>query len=339
MLPLKKKILRINDLATNLSRDAFDLDAYIALQEDIFVELQTPEKTQNSKGDEDDYYLGLDANALNTSVIDFINILKLMPQGSVIADIGSGHSLMSITANSIAAHLKIISIEPITQRLLKAQQYNEFCRGIHSFYPLHFEDIDNDLFIDYLFLYLPGGILLENILSKILELKNYPKYILAIESHGELINRLDHFSYFQNKKILTRLVFPRLDQNCYIYEFNKNRDINSVDKFVKKFYTENFVIKLSDGIGEWIASTKEASLFFFTFDSILIECVYPPRTIKIKTAEISNLKLLATSSLPKRIVELVQKMQLQEKINEQFIRKIYIDKNRCELSDGSLVTI
>lgn len=338
LLQLKKKILKINELASNLSRDAFDLEAYIALQEDIFFELQTPEKTQNFK-DNQDYYLGLDANALNTSVIDFINILKLIPQAAVIADIGSGHSLMSITANIVADHLKIISIEPMAQRFLIAKQFNDFCKGIHSFYPVHFEDIDNDILIDFLFIYLPGGILLENILSKILELKNYPKYILAIESHGELINRLDHFSYFQNKKIFTRLLFPRLDQNCYIYEFNINNKRNDVDEFIKKFYSDNFIIKLSDVNGDWVASTKDASLFFLTFDSILIECIHPPRTIKIKTTEVSNLKLLAKSSLPNRISELVQRMQRQEKINDKFIRKIYFDKNICELSDGSLVTL
>lgn len=343
-MKIDNQISRTRDILykiKDLSSTCFDLRPYLELQKNFFNEIgvQFEEEDKIVDSTFDPYYLaGSNYHALNTAIVDILRILAPLPNFSTIADIGSAHSLMSICSNLLDYNFEVISIEPIQERFTSALNINEVLGGKHTFVTTHFEDISNETRFDYAFLYLPSGNVIEKILQKLHDLSTPPKSILVIESHGDLIPRLDLHPSLTNKKVHCLLKFPRHDSNCYIYDFSPGA-LDSFNIFLKDLYSNQFVLVNQDSRGQWIASLKDVYVFFESTKNFIIECTYPPRTFKSSVNTFEKIKLMDIKRLDQRCTTLISNLEDNQKYDGKFLRKIYLDKTICELSDGSLAFI
>jgi SAM-dependent methyltransferase len=236
--------------------------------------------------------------ALQTSYLDFIQIftfLDLKPNEHFI-DIGAGYGRSSFLINMLFNKTRSTAIEHVRSRVQASKD-----AAIKYHIPLRSfqcEDIlksDYTLPIgEYYFLYLPIGNLLFKVLNDLKSKAHTKSFkIIAIESHGELINRLEKEKWLSQGPCELESISPRHDNKVYIYEVNRN-GLSTADSLLQKierlhFLKEsNFQILIRDkDINSndsyiWSASSKELEFNLLNDKEIKLDLKYPQRSIKIK---------------------------------------------------------
>ena len=92
---------------------------------------------------------------------------------------------------------------------------------------------------DVLYIYQPTGRFLTKLLDKVTR-KNNQQYIWAVESHGDLIPRLDSDSRLTKKKVQLSFHAARHDRNLYSYSVIRNETSPFIN-FERALYSNRFV--------------------------------------------------------------------------------------------------
>lgn len=285
--------------------------------------------SENPKNlDDQNLYLeSLPSLALNTSWFDIYKLLKLVESKNphaTICDLGAGNCRMAIIAKLFFPTIRVISVEPIKQRMLRAQ---EICQDSHNlFYSCYFEDLSEEISFDFIFLYFPNGDVFEKILRIIKKLK-FDFTILAIESHGEMIHRLSFEKSWLERNEEFKLIAPR--HRDHLFSFKKtHRAISDLEIKLEqiKDHCGEFLIK--DNIGQWLASSKDLNIYFDSEDELTLSFSYPPRTIKLNQENFTLVSPLV--EIPKDLTDV---LHMRDQLKE--VRKVYLDGN-VELSSGKI---
>lgn len=273
------------------------LDAYFKIDTSL---------EKNSQLEEDSFYTNLNAidqEALNTSYFDFFQILEAIPKKSTIVDIGSSYSRLNLLNDYLELDHKVINIEVVEERLKAAKDY---CRPHHEFLAL---DILNPKFklpiADYYFLYIPTGKILEKVLTDLVEIaKNKTIHIIAIESHGNLIDLLwMNEAWLSEMPLKLKTSLPRHKSEIYFFESRAPAEIKEFIQILKEdkkeltLASETLYLALSyfkdknyKAIAQIKTIGKEAKLKSFELKEsefyisdegkLFLETKYPPRLLR-----------------------------------------------------------
>lgn len=330
-MPNKEEILRIltTKVVGNKDLVAKDqkIEQFLGLKSEEYEQQAIAENPQNLETQE--LYLdNLPALALNTSWHDIYQLLTYISskqEKPIVCDLGAGNCRIAIMAELFFPNIKVISIEPVFQRMHRAQ---EICHGSHhEFYPNYFEDIYSKLKFDFVFLYFPNGNIFEGIFQKLKSI-NFNYSILCVESHGEMVNRLNfEKSWLQGSEVL-KLIAPRHRE--YIYEFKKvERAETSIQKKFHELFHHRGEYKVLDKNGYWYASSTNMNIYFDKPDTLSIEFKFPPRTLEICESNLNEILVCNDH-------EIQDQREFLEYRNKGKVRKVY-ESDLLELPDGKLI--
>tara|TARA_R110002049_G_scaffold94670_4_gene232884 strand:+ start:277 stop:1068 length:792 start_codon:yes stop_codon:yes gene_type:complete len=243
-------------------------------------------------------YSDISYEALNTPVEDWRSLFNYMRENQLktLFDAGAGHALSAQVAEAEFQDIKVYAYEIVSERIKDLDLPNQVVKCSDLFK----DEIPK---CDITFIYLPTGPLLERVLSQLTS----GSVIAAIESHGDLFDRLD-----ESAKLLKtiKLSAKRHHPKMKIYRWTKAkkslktqlRDLSFTDTY------EQIHIREEDPIlGEtiWSADIKGVTV---TSDDY-VETLTPPRRFELN-------KILKIT--PPESIELIEKRR-----HEQF-RKIFI---------------
>ena len=285
----------------------------------------------NQKFSDSDLYIGeLPAIALNTSWIDLYNILNKASSNNpraVICDLGAGSCRLSLIAYYFFPKIKVISIEPVAQRMKRAIELQQDSHNI--FIDAYFKDYPSELEFDYVLLYFPNGPAFESVLDKMKKIR-FQFSILCIESHGEMINRLTIEQSWLKAESSLRLIAPRHNQD--LIEFKKIEGKKSqLEHKLAEIFKHSGEFKIRDTHGEWLASSKGLKIFYDKKLQVSLEFSLPSRTIYLNENNLIDIMPINQSDIPNEIIP-----ALSLRGAKQPYRKVYLD-GTIELSNGSFV--
>ncbi|EPZ51004.1 hypothetical protein M902_2659 [Bacteriovorax sp. BAL6_X] len=286
------------------------------------IEARLNKRERTSPGE---FYLcGLQEEAINTSLSDFYEILLRINELNhakeiAICDIGASYAKMAFVANHFFPNIRVISIEPVKERIDYAAAKLSDSKHIFINDIFH-KDLIKDYKIDYFFLYFPVGKVLNEIITEV----DAP--IIAIESHGELLNRLGHS--FSHKKKLTKLTFPR--HNPYSFIFSHKEETRLFKAF-EELQEKDDDLMIIDDQNPWLADSEGLKHYFDDEEKITLELKCPPRTIYFT----DGIETVNSCNLSQEIQQLIQKRRANEKVDGYLIRKIFLDGS-FELSSGEI---
>lgn len=275
-------------------------------------------------------YKGTSKEALLTSSEDFRTIFSYIKDCKSFLDLGCGHGVGVIEFAKMYSHAWSGGIDFESSRLEagKKMALDEKLTNCHF--------IESDLLIseipivDAYFLYFPTGIILDRILDY-LGNQDADFRIIAIESHGDLLQRLK-----KEKWLELEAEIPLRDKRHYPFAqiFKKcsqrGRDLHSIS-FKNKFLTirQDHRLWLADSFGlEWVRD-----------DEFLLKT--PPRTIKESDVlEVNDFEFLSTYL--QKMIQLRQLGRLTIKTGSEElsgeIRKIFFSpKIELEISSAGNV--
>jgi SAM-dependent methyltransferase len=157
------------------------------------------------------FYQGLSAEALNTSYLDYYQLLQFIPKGSIFVDVGSGYSRGSFIAQKLERDY--VGLEYIQERVEVANKnltHNMVrqCDVIKEELPIG----------DYYFLYLPHGPVLYQSLKKIQQIARTRQVrLLVIESHGDVVEYLKQQSWLKPIETGMKTSLPRHNRKIYCF--------------------------------------------------------------------------------------------------------------------------
>ncbi|WP_372655391.1 class I SAM-dependent methyltransferase, partial [Halobacteriovorax sp.] len=169
------------------------------------------EKLTNSSADPQ-LYLNeqLREEALNTSWYDYYQLIKYSK--NQVLDVGSGYSKGTLLALTLG-YKNFYSVEFVPERIqwakIKAQELDLDTSFFFSGDALNIDFSKYEIFL----VYQPTGRFLTRFLNSLTQFEN--KEIWAIESHGDLIHRLDLDSRLIDKSALLELSAKRHDNTIY----------------------------------------------------------------------------------------------------------------------------
>lgn len=278
-------------------------------------------------------YKGLSREALYTDLEDLISIFKHPLVGGTFADLGCGAGISSLTYGWLFPERKSIGIEFEEVRIKEG-------RDMALKWDIHNASLFQDDLLscsipdaDTYFLYFPTGPVLDRVLSELYEKKkNF--VLVAIESHGDLYNRLSLENWLLLKDEVP-LVFPRHEPRAKIFIRTGEARASGLEPF-KHTYHDHFLLIQNDN-ESWIGD----SLGMEWTEGMRFELQNPPRTIDWRDVK----KLMMREDVPaefhvalelRRLGELSIKTKNQE--FQGYIRKIITHPSFVvEISTGEKV--
>lgn len=227
------------------------------------IDVSCSEKNVNLQ--DPDAYQGLDSRALQTSYIDYYTILKRVPKGEILVDLGAGYcrgSLISYLLNMP----KCMSYEFQISRTLAARKYlgTDECI-IHA-------DLKEEKFLQAhsYYLYFPKGIVLDKILTQLIHYSHIREvHLYVCESHGDVMAYLDHLIGSREDEFSASL--PRHYQNIVHYKIDKiNFNISRKDNLAlwtlfnkDKYLVVQYYSAIRNEEVEWIIPIFDLSWIFY----------------------------------------------------------------------------
>ena len=291
------------------------------------------ETVEKSVSERNGSYQGLKSEALYTSLADLNNIFNHPLVHGTFLDLGCGNGRSCLFYASKFPERRAIGIEFEPSRLESAQKYLKN-------YPLdNVTFINGDLLHDEIpkadtyFLYFPTGMVLDRILNKLYSSSNIFN-LIAIESHGDLLDRLQLENWLTLKDKVP-LVSQRHHPSAFIFERNSEERDSRLESFNLSFQEKFLLIKNQNE--SWIGETLGME---WAHDD-RFELATPPRTIFWKDV----LEIYDFSQINKKYREALQIRRMGEvtvktaiKTFNGFLRKIVIEPTfHLELSGGTTV--
>lgn len=271
-------------------------------------------------------YQGLPKEALSTDIEDLKNILQSPHVSGTFVDLGCGTGESVLLYAETFPDRKAIGIDFEEARIEATKSF-----ALPNAQFLHADLLSCDIpEASTYFLYFPTGPVLDRILSE-LYLAQKEFYLIVIESHGDLLNRLNLENWLEVVQEIP-LKAKRHYPNARIYKRLFQERSDELLPFVLS-YQHLFVVFRDEWIGETYGMEwTEGDRF---------ELATPPRTIHWK--DVKNLMILEDfpanvqkALMLRRQGELV--FQLAERSLSGFIRKIILKPTfQLEISNGEKV--
>jgi len=271
-------------------------------------------------------YQGLSKEALSTDLEDLNNIFKSSSVSGTFVDLGCGTGESVLLYAELFPDRKAIGIDFEEARINASKSFqldnSEFIHADLMTYKIPEADT--------YFLYFPTGPVLDLILTSLYEMEK-PFYLIAIESHGDLLKRLDLENWLENVQEIP-LSSKRHYPNARIYKRLFNSRSDDLFPFTVSYQHKYLLID-----HEWIGETFGME---WTEDD-RFELETPPRTIHWRDVK----KLMILEDFPLHIQK-VLKMRLEGELDIQlrnrklsgFIRKIILKPTfQLEISNGEKV--
>jgi hypothetical protein len=281
---------------------------------------------------QEELYPGLHPEALYTSLEDFYHLMSLPFLLGDWVDLGGGIGESALLYASLFSERKAYSLEKSKSRVKAGLDIKRRLHLSNAFL------LEADLFScdlpngEIYFLYFPTGPVLDRLLVE-LRKKSRFKYLIAVESHGNLIPRILKES-FLNFKSSVPLVSQRHLPDAYIFERGEEKEKFSLHhlSFLKRFLR----IRSTNNI-EWIG--ESFGLEWLKDDHY--QLLSPPRTIR----ESEVREILEWENLSPEIQFLLQLQKLGEvqligihRQFEGFIRKVILSPSfMLEISSGEWI--
>lgn len=185
--------------------------------------------------DIEEHYPDLNQNALNTSYFDYYQILKSIPKGQNIADLGAGLGRGSLLS-CLLGFKNCFSIEAVTKR---CDQLKSALSQFESEYLVIHADLVKSPIPDYdnYYLYFPKSIALYHILRKLFR-KNGLVYVC--EAHGDTIPFIELFPDQLECIKEIPLAMPRHYPFIKIYKIKSAELENDIHTNFSCWYLRNF---------------------------------------------------------------------------------------------------
>jgi hypothetical protein len=224
---------------------------------------QDVESKLTSDNELDSTYSGenLQEEALNTSWADyFLMITYLKDKNLKMLDLGSAYSKGTLLCEVMGIDT-ITSVEIVSERVQESKRVLERL-NLSSDRVLNMDALSIDLdSFDVYFLYQPVSFFLTKLLHKISLQKT--KKLWAIESHGDLINRISLDSRFNQRKKLLDFSSARHNQGLYEFVID-NSDLNELSILEDKLYKAKCALIRTEvkNIGpiEWLLPTSSVEI-------------------------------------------------------------------------------
>ncbi len=278
------------------------------------------------------HYKDLHPEALYTSYEDLVSILKGPWVTGTWIDLGAGVGLSSLMYACLYPDRKSIAIESDTARIDAGIKKRDTlgllnCEFIH-------DDLETCMLPDgeTYFLYFPTGMVLDRILCELRHLEKF-KRLIAIESHGDLLSRLEKENWLHPVGTIP-LKAPRHHPEAVVYE----RVIAPAEYGPHQISFLNKLLCIEDkDYSQWIGESR--GLEWLSGDQY--QLVYPPRTIRWSQVQ----KIINEEDLDERSYFLVKLrrhsplvIQTHDRKLDGSIRKIVVSPSfKVELSSGELI--
>lgn len=275
-------------------------------------------------------YSGLDPEALLTSEEDFRRIFSSLPDLEIWVELGSGHGLGPLLFSYLYPEKKSIGIEferPRFEASIELKEKHELTNVnfIHGDL-LHCEIPAGDAY----FFYFPTGPVLDRILHELGSREGALK-IIAIESHGDFLGRLNKESWLKEVMEIP-LTSPRHCNVARVFEKISKKEASLHDySFQKKF------LFIHNDSSEWIG--ESFGLEWLKDDEY--QCVIPPRSFKqSEVRTILDLEGIDKRFHPALLLRPLGNLKIVTETRELLgqLRKIYVAPCfKVEISSGEQV--
>ncbi len=222
--------------------------------------------------DKPGHYLGHHSEALYTSLVDFYRIMHHPSVKGHWVDLGAGIGSSALLYASLFPDRQAQALE-ISKARIEAGRRIQKQHEIHNAQLLHCDLLHDPVPVaDTYFLYFPTGIVLDRILN-LLYLRQHPFTLIAIESHGDLLSRLEQERWLKPQGSM-KLESVRHHPEAIFYGTNFSASVNTHRPFDISFQAKYLFIKELDQewIGESFGLTYHAENKF--------DLLTPPRTIE-----------------------------------------------------------
>ena len=275
-------------------------------------------------------YQGIEAEALLTSEEDFRRIFAALPDIKVWAELGSGHGLGPLLFAHLFPQKKSLGIEFEKPRFdISVQLKNEH----------HLTNVDfilGDMLTcdipqaDTYFLYFPTGMVLDRVLHE-LGSRNEMFQLVAIESHGDLLERLKKESWLKASMEIP-LSSPRHCDVARVFTkiSQKQNDLHDFS-FLKKY------LLIEDENSQWLG--ESLGLEWLKADEFKL--LVPPRSFKeSQVKEVLELADVDKCFQPALLLRGLGELRIVTETAELqgHLRKIYVAPCfKVEISSGEQV--
>ncbi|MFY7993528.1 MAG: class I SAM-dependent methyltransferase [Bacteriovoracaceae bacterium] len=279
----------------------------------------------------DSLYPGLGAAALYTSFADYQQLFERLPTSvHHVVDLGAGVGKLAPIWKSIRPEGEVSLIELVSSRIDAAKAMT----SILNLTSVHL--IQADLLMSSLpkaeayFIYLPVTKVLEKILFEI-QLMNQECFIIAIESHGNLYDRL---SVVPGLELLEKieLFSERHNPFGHIYHYKPLKQTPSLMELALQASFQDKVLVIEERKKQWLGLSSD--LVWSSKTELLLK--FPPRTIKSDTL----VKVLEKADFSDQIQSYLQMMREESTFEGSFIRKIWMTPQLVlEMQNGKMISI
>lgn len=291
----------------------------------------SPEEIENQVSDKDGSYKGLRPEALYTSDEDLLKIFSYPDISGTFCDLGCGTGKAPLLYGYLFKDRKAYGLE-LEEARLKVGNHFKSLYPADNVFLMQVDLLTCDIpQVDTYFLYFPTGPVLDRILTKLYELKGHFR-IIAIESHGDLLPRLDLENWLTLKEEIP-LKSQRHYHSARVYLRNEQVRLKTLLPFTLSYEKKFLLISEEEWIGETEGLEWNKDLSF--------TLMLPPRTIqwsdvkKLVVLEDIDLKMHAAIRI--RRLGMVE-IQTQAKSYVGIIRKIITKPTfHLELSSGEKV--
>lgn len=271
-------------------------------------------------------YPGLSKEALSTNILDLENIFQSPYVNGTFLDLGSGTGESVLLYAELFPDRKAIGIDFEESRILASKSFI-----LHNTEFIHADLLSCPIpCADTYFLYFPTGPVLDRVLTTLYEMKK-DFHLVAIESHGDLLNRLERENWLEVVHEIP-LTSKRHYPNARIFKRSFEERSPELLPFTLSYQHKYLLIA-----DEWIGETY--GLEWTEGDRFELET--PPRTIHWKDVK----KLMLSEDFPphvQKVLNLRREGELAFELNERsltgFIRKIILNPSfQLEISNGEKV--
>lgn len=217
---------------TNLERKP-DTQKLISLNNELDIFFGITDATIESS--DDDHYPDLDPNALNTSYLDYYKILKSLPKGEVLIDLGAGAGRGSMLCVFLDLP-RCVSFEFERARVDRLKRALEVYKERDLALQGDLADLDFPE-QSYYYLYFPKNRIFYHVLR---ELMRREALVYICESHGDMLPFLSLFK--SNLKQLSELSasMPRLSQKIPLFKLSPIPPAVSIEDSLALWFLKNF---------------------------------------------------------------------------------------------------
>lgn len=279
----------------------------------------------------DSLYPGLGAAALYTSFADYQQLFERLPSTvHHVADLGAGVGKLAPIWKAIRPEGEVSLIELVSSRIDAAREMSSLLNlnSVHL--------IQADLLLASLpkaeayFIYLPVSKVLERILWQI-EQRGEECYLVAIESHGNLYDRL---SVVPGLELIEKieLFSERHNPFGHIYHYKPLKRTPSLMELALQASFQDKVLVIEERKKQWLGLSSD--LVWSSKTELLLK--FPPRTIKSDTL----VNILEKTDFENQVQSYLQMMKEESPYEGSLIRKIWITPQLVlEMQNGKMISI